>query len=320
MLQKKNLLRTISKPHFAPIDSYFKIQSTSRCKTSKSRKHKFFFSNETKSSQPIAMTSVSLRTTILLFLSAVSAQQTCFTTTPELRDAVDAYLADPSRNSTVAQTYGWPIGSWCVRDIADFSYLFEVKRNPSNINFNEDLTGWVTTCARDMRYMFAGAEKFNGDVSKFQTGRVLNMEGMFEDARAFNGDVSSWDVFNVQDFERMFSGATNFSGDLSEWDMRCAEDISYMFYDAVSFNSDISAWTVTKVKDFRFAFDDAKVFAQNLCPWSDKIRVNLTAADLTAMFTGTACPVNDELGPVVNEDEAGQPLTTLCYDCRDLEG
>lgn len=266
------------------------------------------------------MKSFSLRATILLLFGALSVQgQLCFNNTFELRDAVDQYLEDPSEGSGVAKKYGWPIGEWCVRDIADFSYMFDSNRNARAVQFNEDLSGWVTTCARDMSYMFAGAISFNGDVSKFQTGRVLTMTGMFEDAASFNGDVSKWDVFNVVNFKRMFSGASSFSGDLSEWKMLCAENISYMFYNAVSFNSDISKWQVTKIKDFRFAFDDAEVFSQNLCPWTDKIKVNLKPEELVAMFTGTSCPVSDEQGPVTNEDLVGQPLTQLCYDCSKLE-
>lgn len=260
----------------------------------------------------------SLRALSLLFLGAVQAQ-TCFNHTYELRDAVDQYLEDPSKDSAVAQKYGWPIGTWCVRDIADFSYMFDSNRNIRAVTFNEDLSGWVTTCARDMSYMFAGATSFNGDVSNFQTGRVLYMTGMFEDAVSFNGDVSKWDVFNVVSFKRMFSGASSFAGDLSAWDLRCAEDISYMFYSAVSFNSDVSQWQVSKVKNFRFAFDDAEVFSQNLCPWSENIKVDLKPEELIAMFTGTACPVNDEMGPVMDENQAGQPLTQICYDCSALE-
>lgn len=153
----------------------------------------------------------------------------CFLTTPELRSAVDAYLDDPSATSATAQKYGWPIGNWCVRNIADFSYLFDVNRNTKCAEFNEDLTGWVTTNARDMSFMFAGAAAFNGDVSKFQTGRVVKMSGMFEDAISFNGDVTQWDVFNVRDFERIFREAVAFSGDISTWDMRCAANNKTLF-------------------------------------------------------------------------------------------
>lgn len=256
----------------------------------------------------------------ILLAGAVSAQdQLCFNNTFELRDAVDQYLENPAESTPVAQKYGWPIGNWCVRDIADFSYMFDSNRNIRAVTFNEDLTDWVTTGARDMSYMFAGATLFNANVSKFQTGRVLHMTGMFEDAASYNGDVSQWDVFNVVSFKRMFSAASSFAGDLSQWDMRCAQDISYMFYSAVSFNSDVSDWQVSKVQDFRFAFDDAEVFAQNLCPWSEHINVELKPEELIAMFTGTSCPVSDEARPVLDESQVGQPLTQLCFDCSLLE-
>ncbi|GAX22203.1 hypothetical protein FisN_19Lh267 [Fistulifera solaris] len=243
----------------------------------------------------------------------------CFLTTPELRDAVDAYLVDPSEGSAVAQEYGWPIGEWCVRNIADFSYLFDSNRNPAVVTFNEDLTGWVTTCARDMSYMFAGASEFNGDVTKFQTGRVLTMAGMFEDAKSFNGNLGSWDVFNVQNFQRMFGGAESFEGNgLEDWDTRCAEDISYMFYTAFSFNADLSAWEVSNIRDFHFAFDDAKVFSQNLCPWTESI-TNLEPKDAVAMFTGTSCPEAVELEPVLDEEAIGEPLTVFCFNCTEFQ-
>lgn len=103
----------------------------------------------------------------LLFAPAVLAQTVakpvltesgfnCFLTTPELRDAVDGYLEDPFATSAIATKYGWPIGNWCVRNIADFSYMCDSNRNPKCAGFNEDLTGWVTTSARDMSFMFAG--------------------------------------------------------------------------------------------------------------------------------------------------------------------
>lgn len=262
-----------------------------------------------------------IASTLLLAVSVLAQEPVlrengvdCFLTTPELRSAVDAYLDDPSRDSPTAQKYGWPIGNWCVRNIADFSYLFDSNRNSKCTTFNEDLTGWVTTCARDMSYMFAGATAFNGDVSKFETGRVLTMAGMFEEAVSFNGDVSDWDVFNVLNFQRMFGGAVSFSGDLSDWDMRCAEDISFMFYTALSFNSDLSRWEVSNIKDFHFAFDDAKVFSQNLCPWTEQI-ANLDPKTVIAMFTGTSCPEAEELAPVLDEEAIGEPLTVFCYDC-----
>jgi len=62
-------------------------------------------------------------------------------------------------------------------------------------------------------------------------------------------------------------------------------------------------------------FDDAGLFSQNLCPWTDKFNDKLKPEDIKAMFTGTNCPVNDELGPVTGQSELGTPFEYLCYDC-----
>jgi len=134
------------------------------------------------------MTSSSSRiAALLLALSAPTALAftgQCFTSREELQAAVDTYVANPVDNTIVAQTYGFPIGDWCVSEVEDFSYLFDPNRNPAMANFNEDLTNWCTCSATDMSYMFAGARRFNGDVSNFVTSEVTNMEGMFEGAAA----------------------------------------------------------------------------------------------------------------------------------------
>jgi hypothetical protein len=69
-------------------------------------------------------------------------------TTDELRAAVDDYLADNSKDTLVARTYGWPIGVWDVSRIQDFSYLFAAydflpdsdRLNPTAASFNEDIS------------------------------------------------------------------------------------------------------------------------------------------------------------------------------------
>lgn len=158
-----------------------------------------------------------MKQVILLLLTTLvpaSMAGQCFNTTEELIAAVDAYLDDPSPDTVVANTYGHPIGDWCVTDIEDFGYLFDSRRNPKAATFNEDLN-WCTCSATNMRFMFAGANAFNGDISSFVTYSVTNMEGMFEAAGSFNGDISMWDVSKVKKFSTMFNRAFSFEGDLS---------------------------------------------------------------------------------------------------------
>lgn len=86
--------------------------------------------------------------------------RTCFATTLELQDAVDAYLAEPSGALTAA-TYGHPIGTWCVSSVTNFADLFSADRNPIAVTFNEDISQWDMSNAESLFSMFAGAREFN---------------------------------------------------------------------------------------------------------------------------------------------------------------
>jgi len=84
-----------------------------------------------------------------------------FTSTEALQGAVDSYMIDSSAASSVAQTYGHPIGAWDVSQITDFSQLFDVDRNPAAASFNEDISGWNVMNASTMWAMFYNAAAFN---------------------------------------------------------------------------------------------------------------------------------------------------------------
>ena len=77
-----------------------------------------------------------------------------FETTEELYAAVDAYLEDNSSNTTVAATYGHPIGAWDVSRIEDFAELFSTDRNILTLTFNEDVSEWDMSSATILRDMF----------------------------------------------------------------------------------------------------------------------------------------------------------------------
>ena len=82
----------------------------------------------------------SIRTvaTALIVASIQAQQDECFETRNELKNAVVAYLANNASDTFIATTYGWPIGSWCVENVQDFSGIFE-----GAIGFNEPLNEWV---------------------------------------------------------------------------------------------------------------------------------------------------------------------------------
>ena len=64
-------------------------------------------------------------------------QNRCFANSAQLRQAVRDYVKNPTSTSEVATTYGFPIGSWCVNEIEDFSSMFY-----GLTTFNEDISGW----------------------------------------------------------------------------------------------------------------------------------------------------------------------------------
>jgi hypothetical protein len=55
-------------------------------------------------------------------------------TLTELQNAVDDYLTDPLGGLT-ADTYGHPIGNWCVTNVDEFENLFSADRNPLAASF-----------------------------------------------------------------------------------------------------------------------------------------------------------------------------------------
>jgi surface protein len=127
-----------------------------------------------------------------------------FTSTDELYQAVDIYilgLTEDPRDSIVARTYGYPIGTWDVSQVTNFSRVFDPDRDstfdllrpPSfNSTFNEDLSGWNVSAAETMFGMFLYANSFNQDLSPWDVSSVNNLSGMFRYATAFNQDLCSW--------------------------------------------------------------------------------------------------------------------------------
>jgi len=118
-----------------------------------------------------------------------------------LYNAVRAYVLQDCANNTrciIAQTYGWPMNSWCLGSVKDMSYVFS-----SMGTFNEDINGWNTSSVTDMSKMFNGATSFNQDLSNFNTTSVTKMNSMFKGAESFNRSVSNWNTSSVSNMETM---------------------------------------------------------------------------------------------------------------------
>jgi hypothetical protein len=122
-----------------------------------------------------------------------------FTTTDELYQAVDIYLlhlTEDPRNSIVAQKYGYPIGTWDVSRIKNFSLVFapaafrgshydlllppvmyvDEKGRPLNFSdFNEDISGWNVSAAETMYGMFFGCNQFDQNLTMWDVSNVKNV-------------------------------------------------------------------------------------------------------------------------------------------------
>jgi hypothetical protein len=100
----------------------------------------------------------------------------CFANRTELKFAVDRYVKDGCGSfrlcpTILVETYGWPIGSWCVGNITDMSSLFEGLDT-----FDEDISGWRVDRVTDMSRMFADAGMFKRDLSSWNMSSVTSTE------------------------------------------------------------------------------------------------------------------------------------------------
>jgi surface protein len=157
-------------------------------------------------------------------------------TTDELRAAVDDYLADNSKDTLVARTYGWPIRVWDVSRIQDFSHLFAAygspdsdRSNPAAASFSEDISSWDVSNATEMHEMFHNADSFNQPLADWNVASVKDMGGMLYGASSFNQPLADWDVSSVTDMRNMFYGASSFNQPLADWNVSSVKDMGGMF-------------------------------------------------------------------------------------------
>jgi surface protein len=102
--------------------------------------------------------------------STNSSSYECFQSTEELIVAVNQYIASNGPDTPVAKLYGWPIGTWCVDDISDFTQIFYQKST-----FNEDIQNWNVKKGIIFRQMFENATSFNMNLSNWDTSSAESM-------------------------------------------------------------------------------------------------------------------------------------------------
>ena len=157
--------------------------------------------------------------------SAAPSPQYCFPADgDELRTAVTNYFLGTTN------PYG-PIETWCVKDVKDFSYLFEESAITT-----EDLSAWDVSSATNMDYMFNKAEGYLGTgIGVWDVGSVTSMQRMFYSCKVFNEDIGSWNVANVWNMKEMLRAAWVFDQDLGSWNVDGVTDMFQMFRRTESF-------------------------------------------------------------------------------------
>jgi hypothetical protein len=207
-----------------------------------------------------------------------------FTTTEELYSAVDEYLlitgTEAANESTVAQTYGYPIGTWNVSQIQNFTRVFDPQRdlefyddNNREIGigtFNEDLTGWDMSNATTLFGMFSYASQFNGDISTWNFSSVTNASHLFFLAEAFDGDLSQWDTSKFETIRCLFVRVRDFVGDsIAKWNTTSIRDFNAAFYEATSFDADLSQWDTSSLTSMFQTFLGATSFTgSSIASWN----------------------------------------------------
>eukprot|EP00588_Corethron_pennatum_P015335 CAMPEP_0194280134 /NCGR_PEP_ID=MMETSP0169-20130528/15928_1 /TAXON_ID=218684 /ORGANISM="Corethron pennatum, Strain L29A3" /LENGTH=319 /DNA_ID=CAMNT_0039024739 /DNA_START=209 /DNA_END=1168 /DNA_ORIENTATION=+ len=181
----------------------------------------------------------------------------------EFHAARELWFTDRS----AAEMINGPIGGW---PICRLKYLNDAFNGWTS--FDEDLSGWDTSDALSMEWMFYQANSFNGDVSTWDVSQVRLMVAMFHEATSFNGDIGGWDTSNSWTMEWMFCKAASFNRNLSAWDLGKVTSISFMFSQAPAFNQCLE-WSVDETTtDMWFVFrpfnesEDPLGFMAEVCP------------------------------------------------------
>lgn len=252
----------------------------------------------------------------------------CFESRQELDEAVQAYLNFPSPANEVSQTYGYPIGSWCVGQVTDFTRLFSSLHHGSALrtfyeyfdeplsgwdmsgatslnsmflgalSFNQDISMWNTQNVQDFSYTFKGAQRFNQDISSWDTSSATSMLQTFQGASRFNQPIGYWTVDSVRDMSYMFSYCQRFNADLSGWNMQSVTDTTGMFSNAAGFNGDVTTWNTANVIRMDLMFQNARFFNQDISGW-DLSNVQEMGGVLVgaSAFNQNLCPWRNTLGP-----------------------
>jgi len=172
----------------------------------------------------------------------------CFADNAELGAAVREYVKDPSATSTVAATYGYPIGTWCVDQVTNFNSIFKAQKSFGESFFL--LAGRVMTVVVVLHGVTSAADDNNHQwvILQYQSS---NSSFLTVFARLFSSfaatttctastnntlhtifltddDLEGWNTTGATQMRSMFEGAESMAKSIDNWDVSNVEDMGLM--------------------------------------------------------------------------------------------
>ena len=155
-------------------------------------------------------------------------------------------------------TYGWFFRCTKLSAFEGMQYFHTDLSEHMGYMFDEcssltdiDLSGFDTSSATDMQYMFYGVKAATLDLSGFNTEHVTNMDYMFAASSLIALDLTPFNTANVQSMSRMFANCSSLREvDLSNFDTGEVTDMALMFYNCSSLEKlELSSFNTAKVTD-----------------------------------------------------------------------
>ena len=194
-----------------------------------------------------------------------------FTSTEELREAVNLYLNFRRSTANEAKEKYGEMNTWDVSNVKDMSDLFRDRSS-----FNEDISRWDVGNVESMKGMFCDCSSFDANLSEWNVKNVKYMDKMFEDCHKFNSNLSKWNVESAKTMDNMFYGCEAFNSNLSQWKVNKVESMDSMFFGCEAFTSDLSQWDVESVETMRRMFCGCTEFTSDLSRWKVNNVKNMT--------------------------------------------
>ena len=140
------------------------------------------------------------------------------------------------------------VSNWDVSNVTGMASCFHNTRGWNN-GGSSSISGWDTSSAMDISFIFSSCDSFNQDIGAWDTSNVTNMDGPFYNATNFNNggssSISGWDTSNVERIRYIFRGSS-FDQPVGYWNTSKLQmmDEAFRFR---NYSYDLANWVVTGV-------------------------------------------------------------------------